>query len=122
MVGGLLDSTHACGFKTISEGFETASQMASKLAPTLQNKLLVSGYTDNTPIERELEVHGVTSNLILSQKRAGAVMQYLISQGVKPDLVSAKGFRDTNPVASNESAAGRAKNRRAELSLVGANG
>ena len=41
----------------------------------------------------------------------------MISQGVKPDLVSAKGFGDTNPVASNDTAQGRAKNRRVELTL-----
>jgi len=46
------------------------------------------------------------------------VMQFLISQGVKPDLVAAKGFGESNPVASNTTAAGRAKNRRVELSLA----
>ena len=46
-------------------------------------------------------------------------MEYLVSQGVKPDLVSAQGFGDSNPVASNDSAQGRAQNRRVELSLAG---
>jgi chemotaxis protein MotB len=54
---------------------------------------------------------------VLSQKRADAVMQYLIAQGLKPDLVSAQGFGDANPVASNDTAQGRAKNRRVELTL-----
>jgi hypothetical protein len=62
---------------------------------------------------------GVTSNQELSQKRADAVMQYLISQGVKPDLVSAQGFGDASPVAPNDNAQDRAQNRRVELSLVG---
>ena len=62
---------------------------------------------------------GVTSNEELSQKRADAVMQFLISQGVKPDLVSAKGFGEADPVATNNTAQGRAQNRRVELSLVG---
>lgn len=91
---------------------------AQKLAPTQQSKLLVAGYTDNTPIGPALQQQGITSNQDLAQKRADAVMQYLISQGVNPELVEAKGFGDTDAVASNAAAAGRAKNRRVELSLV----
>jgi outer membrane protein OmpA-like peptidoglycan-associated protein len=45
-------------------------------------------------------------------------MQYMVSQGVKPDLVSAKGYGDSSPVASNNSAAGRAKNRRVEITAA----
>jgi chemotaxis protein MotB len=93
---------------------------AQKLAPTQQSKLLVAGYTDNTPIGPALQRQGVTSNQDLSQKRADAVMQFLISQGVKPELVEAKGFGEADPVASNGSASGRAQNRRVELSLVSA--
>jgi len=48
-------------------------------------------------------------------------MQYLISQGVRPDLVAAQGFGDANPVAPNDTAQGRAQNRRVDLSLAGAN-
>jgi chemotaxis protein MotB len=80
---------------------------------------MVSGYTDNAPIGPGLRQEGVTSNQELSQKRADAVMQYLISQGVKPDLVSAQGFGDASPIASNDTAQGRGQNRRVELSLVG---
>jgi chemotaxis protein MotB len=47
------------------------------------------------------------------------VKQYLISQGVKPDLVAAQGFGDANPAAPNDTPQGRAQNRRVELSLVG---
>ena len=90
-----------------------------KLAPGQQKKLVVSGYSDNAPIGPELRRQGITSNQVLSQKRAEDVMQYLISQGVKPNLVSAQGFGDARPVASNATAKGRAKNRRVELSLVG---
>ncbi|MGA8191855.1 MAG: OmpA family protein [Acetobacteraceae bacterium] len=95
------------------------ANMAAKLAPTQQNKIMVNGYTDNAPIGPELQREGVTSNQILSQKRAESVMQYLISQGLKPDLVSAQGFGDANPVASNDTAQGRAQNRRVELTLAG---
>ena len=100
-------------------GKQIIAGFAAKLAPTQQNKILVSGYTDNAPIGAALQRHGITSNEILSQKRAENVMEYLVSQGVKPDLISAQGFGDSNPVASNDSAQGRAQNRRVELSLAG---
>jgi chemotaxis protein MotB len=61
---------------------------------------------------------GVTSNLILSQRRADNVMQYMISQGVNPNLVSAQGFGDADPVASNATPEGKAQNRRVELTLA----
>ena len=103
------------------QGKQIIANMAAKLAPTQQNHVLVSGYTDNAPIGRALERQGVTSNEILSQKRAESVMAFLVSQGVKPDLISAKGFGDADPVASNDTAQGRAQNRRVELSLPGTN-
>ena len=46
-------------------------------------------------------------------------MEYLISQGVKPDLVSAHGYGEASPVAPNTTAKGRAQNRRVELTLGG---
>jgi chemotaxis protein MotB len=101
------------------QGQQIIANLAKKLAPTQQNKIMVSGYTDNAPIGPALKREGVTSNQELSQKRADAVMQYLISQGVKPDLISAQGFGDASPVAPNDTAQGRAQNRRVELSLVG---
>ena len=106
-------------WKMNARGQQIIAGFAQKLAPTQQNKLLVSGYTDNTPIGPQLQQQGITSNEELSQKRADAVMQFLISQGVQPDLVTAKGFGDADPVAPNNTAAGRAKNRRVELSLAG---
>jgi chemotaxis protein MotB len=93
--------------------------MAAKLAPTQQNKIVVNGYTDNAPIGPELQRQGIASNQVLSQKRADNVMQYLISQGLSPNLVSAQGFGDENPIAPNDTAQNRAKNRRVELTLGG---
>jgi chemotaxis protein MotB len=101
------------------QGQKIIADFAKKLAPTQQNHLMVSGYTDNAPIGPALAGEGVTSNQELAQKRADTVMQYLVSQGAKPDLVSAKGFGDASPVASNDTASGRAQNRRVELSLGG---
>jgi chemotaxis protein MotB len=104
-------------WKIRPQGEQVIANLAKKLAPTQQNHLIVSGYTDNAPIGPALQREGVTSNQELSQKRADAVMQYLISQGVRPELVSAQGFGDASPVASNDTAQGRAQNRRVELSL-----
>jgi chemotaxis protein MotB len=102
-------------------GKQIIASFAAKLAPTQQNKILVSGYTDNAPIGPALARQGITSNEILSQKRAEDVMTYIISQGVNPDLISAQGFGESNPVAPNNTAQGRAQNRRVELSLAGSN-
>jgi chemotaxis protein MotB len=98
-------------------GQDVMAKIASQLAPFQQNHLVVNGYTDNTPIGADLRRRGVSSNQELSEKRADAVMQYLITQGVKADLISAKGFGDADPVASNDTAAGRAQNRRVEITL-----
>jgi len=107
------------GWQMNDRGKQIIGNMASKLAPTQQNKILVSGYTDNAPIGPALRREGITSNQILSQKRAENVMEFIISQGVQPSLISAKGFGEGDPVASNATPQGRAKNRRVELSVPG---
>jgi chemotaxis protein MotB len=101
------------------EGQEVIGKLAPRLAPFQQSKIVVHGYTDNAPVGRALQRHGVTSNEVLSQKRAEAVMQYLITQGVKPDMISAQGRGEADPIASNKTAEGRAQNRRVELTLTG---
>jgi chemotaxis protein MotB len=55
----------------------------------------------------------------LSQKRADNVRQFMISRGVNPRLVSAQGFGEKDPVASNDTPQGQAQNRRVELTLAG---
>lgn len=77
--------------------------------PTLN--IEVGGYTDN--------VGGDDMNQMLSEKRAGAVRDYLVEQGVATASVSAKGFGDASPVASNDNSAGRQENRRVELVVSG---
>jgi OmpA-OmpF porin, OOP family len=67
----------------------------------------VSGHTDNAG--------SAALNAKLSAARANAVKAYLVGKGVKAELLSTKGFGATKPVADNRSAAGRAKNRRIEL-------
>jgi chemotaxis protein MotB len=87
---------------------QTIAQMAPILAPMQTTHIIVIGYTDNTPIGPELMRQGVSSNQQLSLNRAQTVMQYMISQGVNPALVSAQGRGDTDPVAPNDTAQGRA--------------
>jgi chemotaxis protein MotB len=94
------------------------TKIATILAPHQTMKIDVSGYTDTTPIGPGLLKKGVTTNLILSQKRADHVMQFMIWQGVKPYLVSAHGFGEAGPIASNDSPAGRTQNRRVELTVA----
>jgi len=100
------------------QGKAIIARLAAKLAPTQQNKILVNGFTDNAPIGPALVKEGVTTNLELSQKRAESVKEFLISQGFKPDLLEAHGFGDADPVASNNTAKGRAENRRVELTVA----
>jgi outer membrane protein OmpA-like peptidoglycan-associated protein len=73
--------------------------------------IAVGGYTDN--------VGGDAMNQTLSENRAGSVRDYLVNQGVGTDLVSAKGYGNTLPVASNDNSAGRQQNRRVELLVSG---
>jgi outer membrane protein OmpA-like peptidoglycan-associated protein len=71
----------------------------------------VGGYTDN--------VGGDAMNQTLSEHRAGSVRDYLVQQGVGTNSVSARGFGNTLPVASNDNSAGRQQNRRVELLVSG---
>jgi outer membrane protein OmpA-like peptidoglycan-associated protein len=71
----------------------------------------VGGYTDN--------VGGDDMNQTLSEHRASAVRDYLVEQGVGSNSVTAKGFGNTLPVASNDNASGRQVNRRVELVVSG---
>jgi chemotaxis protein MotB len=108
------------GWEMPAQAQQSIAKIAAILAPQQTTTINVNGYTDNTPIGPGLMRQGVTSNLILSQKRADNVMQYMISQGVKPNLVSAQGFGEADPVASNATAEGKAQNRRVELTLANA--
>jgi outer membrane protein OmpA-like peptidoglycan-associated protein len=73
--------------------------------------IAVGGYTDN--------VGGDEMNQILSENRASSVRDYLVNQGVGMNSVTARGFGNTLPVASNTNSAGRQQNRRVELLVSG---
>jgi len=102
-----------------AEAQQTLGKIIPILAPMQQTKIIVNGYTDNVPIGPGLMRQGITSNEVLSQKRADNVMQFMISRGVKPSLLSARGFGEAEPVASNDTSEGRAQNRRVELTVAG---
>ena len=98
-------------------------QALSQYVPRLQNlqnaKVVIYGYTDNLPVGAPLQRAGIANNIDLSSRRADNVVAYLESQGVNPSIISAKGFGDTHPVASNDTPQGRAQNRRIEIVMEG---
>jgi chemotaxis protein MotB len=75
------------------------------------NPVLIDGYTDNVPIATAQ----YPSNLFLSGARAAQVAEYFMSIGVKEDRLFPEGLGDRDPVAPNDTAAGRALNRRVEI-------
>ena len=78
----------------------------------------VQGFTDNDAWKNSTAEQSVQKNLDLSQKRAQAVTDYLLSLGVSSTQIrSTTGFGESNPVADNSTAAGKAKNRRVEVIL-----
>lgn len=70
----------------------------------------ISGYTDNVGSDR--------SNQRLSEKRANAVRDWLVRQGVDPNRITAKGYGESNPVAPNDTPEGKQKNRRIEFKRI----
>ncbi len=70
----------------------------------------VAGHTDN--------VGDSNSNLELSQDRAEVVRSYLLSKGIDPQRVQAKGYGEQQPIASNASSNGRQENRRTEVRIL----
>ena len=107
------------GYELSDAGKETIAKVAQILAPEQQERLVVNGYTDNAPVGSTLQNQGITSNQDLSERRANAVMNYMISQGVKPEFLSAQGRGEADPIAPNSTASGRAQNRRVEITMAG---
>jgi chemotaxis protein MotB len=78
------------------------------------NPVRVEGNTDGVPVS----TGQFLSNWELSSARADAVLQYLLAHGVAPARLSATGYADQNPVASNATAQGRGLNRRVDLVVL----
>ncbi len=102
--------------------FETASARLKDVSVTVLDeavatlkrysgmKVEVAGHTDNRG--------AAAYNRHLSEQRANAVRQYLISKGIVADNLSARGYGSTQPIADNDTGAGRAANRRVELHIL----
>lgn len=80
------------------------------LAEYQKTLIEIDGYTDSTG--------GAAYNQALSQRRAQSVSSYLVRKGIDQQRTLVQGFGETHPVASNDTAEGRAQNRRVELTLV----
>ena len=85
------------------------SQLASILNKYEDTNILLAGHTDSTGSDEY--------NLELSRRRAESVANYLASQNVKRDRFSTEGYGKVDPIASNDTAEGRAQNRRVEVAI-----
>jgi chemotaxis protein MotB len=94
-------------------GLPLLTEVANLLNVDRRHPIDVEGHTDNVPISSAQ----YPSNWELSTARATTVVRYLISQGVDRNRLSASGYADLHPVASNATNAGRQQNRRVEIVL-----
>jgi OmpA-OmpF porin, OOP family len=86
-------------------------QSASAIKSAPQGTVLeVGGYTDN--------VGNPAANQKISQQRADSVRRFLVDKGVNSDSLVAKGYGDSNPIASNDTEEGRFKNRRIQFKVL----
>ena len=103
--------TFDVGSSTLKPAFRTTlNQVATSLQQYPSSLIDVYGHTDSTGSD--------AFNQTLSESRARTVAGYLVSQGVGSARVRSQGFGETMPVASNDTADGRARNRRVEIKIV----
>jgi outer membrane protein OmpA-like peptidoglycan-associated protein len=91
-------------------GQRELDRIAEALADYPERNVLIEGHTDSTG--------SVAYNRDLSVRRAQAVRDYLVRAGVAPSRLIARGYGETLPVASNQTAGGRQQNRRVELVIL----
>ncbi len=114
VVGDLLfDSGKA---KIRHEAYPLLDKVARVLEENVpQNNVGIEGYTDNQPIKYS----GWKSNWELSSARALSVLHYMVNEkGISPDRLSAAGYGEFQPVASNDTREGRQLNRRVEIVIL----
>jgi OmpA-OmpF porin, OOP family len=104
-----------CNFETGKATLEESSyavldQLVAYLVRKDDERIEVGGHTDN--------VGSAASNIKLSADRANTVRAYLLTKGIDPSRVIAKGYGMSKPVASNATADGRAQNRRTEVTIL----
>jgi chemotaxis protein MotB len=98
-------------------GVKVLKQVSDVLSKVGDKQIRIEGHTDNVPISTKLQDKFKT-NWELSTARATIVVRYLIDQGgVQREVLSAVGYADTHPIASNDSEQGRSSNRRIEIVL-----
>lgn len=103
--------TFATGSATINPTFrETLVTVANSLQQYPDSLIDVYGHTDLTGSD--------AFNQRLSEQRASAVANYLISRGVSSSRIETQGFGETQPIASNDTDSGRSLNRRVEIKIV----
>jgi chemotaxis protein MotB len=95
-------------------GKDALKEIAQALRTVPGRSFQVAGHTDNLPIKSAQ----FPSNWELSTERAVVVLKFLVQQGVGSNVLSAAGYGEFDPVASNGDATTRSKNRRIEISLV----
>lgn len=94
-------------------GKKALADIGAALAAVPGRRFQVAGHTDGEPLQRS--PYG--SNLQLSTERALAVVAFLTAQGVEPRALSASGYGEFEPIDSNATAEGRARNRRIEITI-----
>ena len=100
------------------EGIQVLKRVGKVLLNVKDQTINIAGHTDNVPIGPDL-VKQYPTNWELSAARATAVARYLQEKsGVDPSLISATGYGEYQPIASNETEEGRARNRRIEIVLM----
>ena len=87
----------------------TTQKLATVLQQNPQRTVLIEGFTDSTGT--------AAHNQELSERRANVVRSALLEQGVAAERISTRGFGESNPIATNETAANRQLNRRVEIVL-----
>jgi chemotaxis protein MotB len=96
------------------EGEQALTEIAAVLNTIPNRQFQVGGHTDNIPMRSSR----FASNWELSSQRAVNVARFMIEQGLSAERISAAGYAETQPVASNETPEGRAQNRRIEIILL----
>ncbi len=108
------ESTFASGESGLKAAIEPSLQRVAEVLRGVAGKVTVSGHTDDVPISTDR----YRSNWDLSTARAVSVVHYMLEAGgLDPPRVSASGFADSRPLASNATPDGRARNRRVEIEL-----
>jgi chemotaxis protein MotB len=103
------------GRTEIKPNGQAALKAVAGVVKTMQNRQFqVAGHTDTVPISTER----FPSNWELSSGRALAVVHFLIAQGVSAPMLSAAGYGEMDPVASNDTSDGKRRNRRTEITLL----